>query len=83
MQQISIGQLQKNTAIFTSLKEAVEVVDKRKKEVVAFIYPAKSVSVVQKLAGKYHNRVSKIDDLERAKLHAITEAMKEKYGFSS
>lgn len=67
MQQISIGQLQKNTAIFTSLKEAIEVV--------AFIYPAKSMSVVDKLAGKYKNRVSKIEDLDSAKQRAITEAI--------
>ncbi len=82
MESIGIGELQKNTAILSNLTEAIEIVDRRKKERVAVVYPVKRGSVVRKLAGKYRDRVESVDYLESAKEEAMMEAMKEKYGLS-
>ena len=81
MHQIGIGEIQKNIALLTQLSEAVEVVDKRRKERVAVIYPVHRSSVVERLAGKYKTRIKHpVKDLERAKTEAMAMAMREKYG---
>ena len=77
---IGIGEIQKNTSLLSKLTEAVSVVDKRKKEIVATIYPANQTNVVSSLAGKYKNRVEKCDNLSRAKTEAMMIVVKEKYG---
>jgi len=38
---LGIGEIQKNSSIFLNLTEVVEIVDKKKKEVLAFVYPAR------------------------------------------
>lgn len=84
MQSIGIGEIQKNTAIFTNMTEAIEIVDKRKKQVLAMVYPVKQQSIIKKLSGKYKKRVQKSDkSLEEIKEYSMTEAMREKYDFSS
>ncbi|WP_456453157.1 hypothetical protein [Hydrogenimonas sp.] len=83
MQRIGVGEIQKNIALLTQLTEAVEVVDKRRKESVAVIYPIRRPSVVQRLAGKYRKRIEHpVEDLKSAKEEAMARAMKEKYGLS-
>lgn len=41
MQSIGIGELQKNTSVFTNMTEAIQVIDKRKKQILAMVYPVK------------------------------------------
>lgn len=84
MLSIGIGEIQKNISILTKITEAIEIVDKRKKEVVAIVYPVKRDLVVKKLAGKYKNRIKKNNfSLKEIKEISFTEAMREKYGLSS
>jgi len=82
MQTISIGELQKNISLLTQLTDAFTIVDKRKKQNVAIVYPVQKHSVIASMAGKYRDRVAKCDDLEHAKEMAMMEAMEEKYGLS-
>jgi hypothetical protein len=82
MQSIGIGEIQKNTSILTNLSEALEIVDKRKKQRVAVVYPTKANTMIIKLAGKYKERISKIDNLSYAKEEAMREVMREKYDLS-
>ncbi len=58
MLSIGVGEIQKNTSIFSNISEPLQVVDKRKKEVLAMIYPIKKHSIVDKLAGKYKTKVA-------------------------
>ena len=84
MLSIGIGELQKNSSIFSNLTESMQIVDKRKKRVLAMVYPILNVSVVDKLAGKYKNRVEKTPaDMKTIKEEAMRRAMEEKYGLSS
>ncbi len=80
MKTIGIGDIQKNTSIFNNLTEAFEIVDKRKKQTVAVVYPVKRTHIVYKLAGKYKNKRSKTTDLVAIKEAAMKTAMQEKYG---
>ena len=82
MKTIGIGDIQKNTSIFNNLTEAIEIVDKRKKKVVAVVYPVKKNHIVHKLAGKYKDRIlkSRSTDMRLIKEAAMTKAMEEKYG---
>ena len=82
MKTIGIGDIQKNTSIFNNLTEAIEIVDKRKKKVVAVVYPVKKNHIVHKLAGKYKDRILKsgTTDMKVIKEAAMTKAMEEKYG---
>lgn len=80
MYDLSIGDVQKNISILSNLKEAVRVIDKRRRKVVAIVYPVKESNIVSKLAGKYRSRIKKGVDLEKAKQEAMTIVMREKYG---
>lgn len=81
---IGIGEIQKNTSIFTNMTETIQIIDKRKKQVLAMVYPVKENSVIKKISGKYKNRVQKSDiSFENIKEFSITEAMREKYDLSS
>lgn len=80
MKTIGIGDIQKNTSIFNNLTEAIEIVDKRKKQTVAVVYPVKRTQIVSKLAGKYKHKISKIVDMKDIKEIAMRAAMEEKYG---
>ncbi len=84
MLSIGIGELQRNSSIFNNLSEEIQIVDKRRKKIVAMVYPVKEHSVVDKLAGKYRGKVAnKGLSLEQVKEEAMMEAMREKYGLSS
>ena len=79
MDTISIGEIQKNISLLTKLTDTITIVDKRKNKNVAIVYPIKQHSIISSLAGKYHDRVQKVDDLEKAKEEALKEAFREKY----
>ncbi len=84
MLSIGIGEIQKNSSIFSNLTQTMQIVDKRKRRVLAMVYPIQNVSVIDKLAGKYRARVkSSKTDLETIKEYAMQTAMEEKYGLSS
>ncbi len=83
MKSIGIGEIQKNTSVLTRLTRPIEVVDKRKRELVAIIYPVEKSTVVKRLAGKYKGRVLQAEtDFKTARTVAMMKAMKEKYGSS-
>jgi hypothetical protein len=82
MNSISIGELQKNISLLTQLTDVFTIVDKRKKQSVAIVYPIQKHSVIGSMAGKYKDRVTKCGDLENAKEIAMMEAMGDKYGLS-
>ena len=82
MYRISIGEIQKNISLLTKLTEAFIVVDKRKNQNVAIVYPIKKHSIIESMAGKYRNRVETVDNLEIAKEEAMKQMMSEKYGLS-
>ncbi len=84
MLSIGIGEIQKNTSIFTHITETIQIVDKRKKQVLAMVYPVKEQSVIKKLAGKYKNKVQNTNiSLNEIKEISMREAMREKYDISS
>jgi len=84
MLSIGIGEIQKNSSIFSNLTETMQIIDKRKKQVLAMVYPIQNVSVVDTLAGKYKKRVKPIKrDFKSIKESAMQVAMEEKYGLSS
>ena len=81
---IGIGEIQKNSSIFSNLTEAMQIIDKRKRKVLAMVYPVQNVSAIDKLAGKYKNRVNAVEsDIEIIKERAMKTAMEEKYGLPS
>jgi len=86
METIGIGDIQKNTAIFSNLTESLEIVDKRRKRTVAIVYPVNKTNITSRLAGKYKNQINTpaLDSkqLDKAKEQAMLEAMEEKYGRS-
>ena len=87
MLSVGIGEIQKNTAIFSNLKESIQIVDKRKHQVLAIVHPANQAknSIAKTLAGKYKNQASqnaKNTSLEDIKQKAMREALGEKYGLS-
>ncbi len=84
MLSIGIGEIQKNSSVFSNLTEAMQIIDKRKKRVLAMVYPLENISVIDKLAGKYQKRLKTTEmDFHTIKSMAIQEAMKEKYGLTS
>ncbi len=84
MLSIGIGEIQKNSSIFSNLTQTMQIVDKRKKQVLAMVYPIQNTSVIDKLAGKYSARVKASEtDFENIKKYAMQAAMEEKYGLSS
>ncbi|MDL0079985.1 hypothetical protein [Helicobacter zhangjianzhongii] len=91
MLSVGIGEIQKNTAIFSNLKESIQIVDKRKHQVLAIVYPVNQVknSIAKKLAGKYKNQVQggqkalqSLENLQDIKQKALLQALGEKYGLS-
>ena len=84
MLSIGIGEIQKNSSVFSSLTEAMQIVDKRKKQVLAMVYPIQNQSVVESLAGKYNDKIKPTNlNIDEIKESAMMSAMEEKYGLSS
>ncbi len=81
MLSIGIGEIQKNSSIFSNLTEAIQIIDKRKKQVLAMVYPVQNQSIVDTLAGKYKNRIESTSlTFQEIKEKAMLSAMEEKYG---
>jgi len=80
---IGIGEIQKNTSIFANLTESLQIVDKRRKQILAMVYPVKKQSMVNSLAGKYKNKIPKIQKDNNIKEISMMKAMGDKYGLSS
>ena len=81
MLSIGIGEIQKNSSVFSNLTEAMQIIDKRKKQVLAMVYPVKNQSIVDSLAGKYKDRVSSTTlTFHEIKESAMLSAMEDKYG---
>lgn len=77
-----LSEIQKNISILSNLKEPVKIIDKRRKVVVAVVYPAQNRQNVEQLAGKYKNRIDpslKDISIKEAKKQALDLVMKEKY----
>jgi hypothetical protein len=84
MLRVGVGEIQKNSAIFSGLRETIQIVDKRRNKVLAMVYPMERVSVIGKLAGKYRHRVDKTEkSFDEIRNIAMERAMKEKCGLSS
>ena len=83
MLSVGIGEIQKNSSIFSNLKERMLIVDKRKKCTLAIVYPIKKRGNISKLAGKYKNRI-KPSNLTQKQIRekAFETAMKDKYDLS-
>ncbi|MEA1955589.1 MAG: hypothetical protein U9N02_03745 [Campylobacterota bacterium] len=83
MLSIGIGEIQKNTSIFTNLTEVIQIIDKRKKLSLAMVYPVRNHSVINSLAGKYKDQVKKTSlTMQQIKEKAMMESMGEKYDLS-
>ena len=81
MLSIGIGEIQKNSSVFSNLTEAMQIIDKRKKQVLAMVYPVQKQSIVDSLAGKYKDRIEFISlTSQEIKEFAMFSAMEEKYG---
>jgi len=72
-----IGEIQKNTAIFAHLAQAIEIVNRDKKALLTIVYLAQQLGIVDLLAGKYQDRIPKTT-LSIDEIKAI--AMEKKYG---
>lgn len=84
MQSVGIAEIQKNTSIFTNITEAIQIIDKRKKQILATVYPVKEHSIIKKLSGKYKDKAPKEEiSLVEIKEVSMLEAMGEKYGLST
>lgn len=84
MLSIGIGEIQKNSSIFSNLTEVIQIIDKRKKQVLAMVYPIQNQSVIDSLSGKYKNKIKKTSlSMQEIKDSAMLSAMKDKYDISS
>ena len=84
MLSIGIGEIQKNSSVFSNLTEAMQIIDKRKKQVLAMVYPMQNNSVIDSLAGKYKYKINSTNlSIDEIKESAMLSAMEEKYGLSS
>ena len=84
MLSVGVGEIQKNSAIFSNLTEVMQIVDKRKKKILAMVYPIQHQSVIDSLAGKYRDQVQETGlNMREVKESAMLSAMEEKYGLSS
>jgi hypothetical protein len=81
--QAGLAEIQKNIAMLTSLTEPLQIVDKRRKQIIATVYPRLATHNAKRLAGKYRTRIPAIlhnVSFEEARETAFRAAMKEKYG---
>lgn len=83
--QAGLAEIQKNIALLTTLTEPLQIIDKRRKQIIATVYPRLKTHQAQKLSGKYRHRISTTlqgHDFELAREQAMLSAMGEKYGFT-
>jgi len=81
MLSIGIGEIQKNSSVFSNLTEAIQIIDKRKKQVLAMVYPVQKQSIVDSLAGKYKDKVGSTSlTLQEIKEITMLNVVDKKYG---
>ena len=83
--QAGLSEIQKNIAILTTLTEPLQIVDKRRRLIIATVYPRLVTHNAQRLAGKYRERIPaalRTASFEQAREAALLAAMKEKYDFA-
>ncbi|OGT91132.1 MAG: hypothetical protein A2286_04345 [Gammaproteobacteria bacterium RIFOXYA12_FULL_61_12] len=81
--QAGLAEIQKNIAILTRLTEPLQILDKRRKQIIATVYPRLATHNARRLAGKYCNRIPaalRNATFEEARETALLVVMKEKYG---
>jgi hypothetical protein len=81
--QAGLSEIQKNIAILTTLTEPLQIVDKRRKQIIATVYPRLVTHSAQRLAGKYRERIPAAllaAPFEDAREAALLAVMREKYG---
>lgn len=81
--QAGLSEIQKNIAILTRLTEPLQIVDKRRRQIIATVYPRLVTHNTQRLAGKYRDRIPaalRTTSFEEAREAAMLAVMKEKYG---
>ena len=81
--QAGLAEIQKNIALLTNLTEPLQVVDKRRKRIIATVYPHLKTNNAQRLAGKYANCIPeelREVDYESAREAAMLAAFGEKHG---
>jgi len=80
--QAGLAEIQKNIAMLTNLTEPLQVIDKRRKLIIATIYPYLKTDNARRLAGKYHDRIPENlrgIDYSQAREEAMIAAMKDKH----
>ena len=83
--QAGLAEIQKNIALLTNLSEPLQIVDKRRKQIIATVYPRLIRQQAKKLAGKYQTRIpAHLQNIEfsSAREQALLAAMQEKYGIT-
>ncbi len=80
MQEYSVGEIQRNPAIFSNMTESFRIVDKRRNKPLAVVHPIEQKEFdIMKYAGYFKSdiKVTK-EDIEKSKL----EHYRKKYGIS-
>lgn len=80
--QAGLAEIQKNIALLTNLSEPLQIIDKRRKQIIATVYPRLTTHNARRLAGKYQARIPaelKQVSFEDARDAAMLAAMREKY----
>ncbi len=80
--QAGLAEIQKNIAMLTHLTEPLQVVDKRRKRIIATVYPHLKTNNARRLAGKYGNRIpADLQDVDYAQAReaAMVAAFTEKH----
>lgn len=80
--QAGLAEIQKNIAMLTTLTEPLQIVDKRRKQIIATVYPRLMTHNAQRLAGKYRERIPaslRSAAFTEVREAALLAALKEKY----
>ena len=80
--QAGLAEIQKNIALLTNLTEPLQVVDKRRRRIIATVYPHLKTNNAKRLAGKYADRIPEnLQNLDYAQVReaAMSGAFREKH----
>lgn len=83
--QAGLAEIQKNIGLLTNLTEPLQVIDKRRKRIIATVYPYLKTNNAKRLAGKYASRIPdhlQNVDYSQVREAAMLAAMKDKYDFT-
>lgn len=80
--QAGLAEIQKNIALLTNLTEPLQVVDKRRKRIIATVYPHLKTNNARRLSGKYADRIPenlRNIDYAQAREAAMLAAFRDKH----